>query len=87
MGTVLTSVHISLTCFLNFVRDESLQKKKIILTFSFRLKHFSKCCVLNIIKETIIHILCSFIGGLFRSFTVIALCLITLRVLDEDYKL
>jgi hypothetical protein len=85
-GYSVTSLHISLTGFVNFIRDASLQKK-IILTISFCLKHFSKCCVFNIIQETVIHILCSFRGGLFTSFTVRDLCLITLIVLDENYKL
>jgi hypothetical protein len=67
-GYSVISLHISLTCFVNFIRDASLQKKKklinFILTFSFCLKYFSKFCLFNIIQEPIIHILCSFIDGL-----------------------
>ena len=63
------------------------KKKKIIVTFSFCLKYLSKLRVFNIIQEIIVHILCNFIGVLFSSFTVRDLCLIILRVLDEDYKL
>ena len=87
-GNSLTSLLVSLTCFVNFIRDASLQKKKeIIVTFSFCLKYLSKLRVFNIIQEIIVHILCNFIGVLFTSFTVRDLCLIILRVLDEDYKL